>query len=72
MIIQPPYLPLTATELKVLNLLAQGLSDHEIQATMKWGSISTAETHVRHVRQKMGARNRAHAVYLAVKTGLLS
>lgn len=33
---------------------------------------STAVSHCRHIMAKLGARNRAHACYLAVQAGLLA
>jgi two-component system NarL family response regulator len=35
-------------------------------------SSSTVETHVRHVLEKLGARNRAHAISLGLEHGEIS
>jgi DNA-binding NarL/FixJ family response regulator len=62
--------PLTTRELEVLLHLAQGLSDAEI-ARHLFISGTTVRTHVGRVLMKLAARNRAHAVTIAYRVGLV-
>jgi HD-GYP domain-containing protein (c-di-GMP phosphodiesterase class II) len=62
---------LTAREVEVLRLLAQGFSNKEIAKRLVI-SRKTAGTHVEHIYAKAGATNRAQASLFAVKHGLLS
>jgi non-specific serine/threonine protein kinase len=60
---------LTARELDVLRLLAEGKSDREIAEALFIG-LRTVETHVSNLLAKLGARNRAEAAALAVRQGI--
>jgi DNA-binding CsgD family transcriptional regulator len=59
---------LTTREREVLGMVAMGRGSSWIAAELQI-SASTVETHVRNCLQKLGARNRAHAIALAVQDG---
>lgn len=59
---------LTGREREVLGMVAMGMSSAWIADTLGL-SASTVETHVRHCLNKLGARNRAHAIALGVSRG---
>lgn len=67
----PQALPdaLTAREVDVLKLIAAGRSNREIAETLVV-SAATVKTHVHHIFQKTGARDRAQAVRYAYEHGL--
>mgnify|MGYP002382003261 CR=1 FL=1 len=63
--------PLTARELEVLRLLAEGLSNKEIAAALSI-SENTVESHLRSVYGKLDVRSRTEALRRATEWGILT
>ena len=63
--------PLTDIERAVLHGIANGRSDARIAADM-CRTRDTIKVHVRRLRAKLGARDRAHAVRLGYASGQLT
>lgn len=63
--------PLTRKELQVLTLIAEGNSNKQI-ANALGISDQTIKNHVSAILRKINANYRAHAVYIAIRDGLIS
>jgi NarL family two-component system response regulator LiaR len=67
----PPGHDLTPRERQVLALMVEGLSNPEIAKDLSV-SRSTARAHVSQILSKLGVTNRAEAIALAFRSGLVS
>ncbi|MCW2842915.1 MAG: chemotaxis protein CheY [Nocardioides sp.] len=67
----PAKARLTAREYDVLRLTAEGYSAPEVAEQLFVG-VTTVKTHLQHVYEKLGVSDRAAAVAVAHRTGLLS
>ena len=65
----PTEEPLTAREVDVLRLLAQGLTNREIAETLTIG-VGTVRTHVSNILAKLHLANRTQAALHALREGL--
>ncbi len=63
--------PLTAKELEILQLIAEGLTAEKIARRLSV-SVCTVRTHIYRLLRKLNARDRAHAVALSFRMSLLS
>ena len=62
--------PLTAKEIRILALLAEGYSNSAL-AEKLFVSDSTVRTHLRNINGKLGAQNRTQAVAMARRLGVI-
>jgi DNA-binding NarL/FixJ family response regulator len=60
---------LTMQEMRVLELLPRGLTNHEIGDRLGIGE-NTVKTHLRNLMRKLGARDRVQAAAIALREGL--
>jgi DNA-binding NarL/FixJ family response regulator len=61
---------LTAREIDVLELVAQGATNGEIAAALIIGDV-TVKTHIGHIFTKLGVRDRAGAIVFAFDHGVV-
>jgi DNA-binding CsgD family transcriptional regulator len=62
--------PLTPADLRVLRLVACGVTDNDIARQINYAP-ATVKWILREIRARLGARDRAHAVALGYETGQL-
>lgn len=67
---EAPSRAISQREREVLHLIAAGADRQEIAHELTI-SVATVRTHVRNILRKLSARNRAHAISLAMQQGLL-
>jgi DNA-binding NarL/FixJ family response regulator len=67
---QPATGMLTRREFEVLQLIADGLENRAIAVAL-FVSVETVRTHIKGMLRKLGARDRAHAVAISYRIGLL-
>lgn len=67
---ESPPPKLTDTEQRVIELMAQGLSNAAI-ASRLYVSVNTVKTHVRSIFHKLGVHNRSMAVAYALASGII-
>ncbi|HZW13059.1 MAG TPA: LuxR C-terminal-related transcriptional regulator [Noviherbaspirillum sp.] len=63
-------MPLNDRERAILQLLATGLSNEQVAARV-FLSVNTVKWHIRRILEKLDARNRSEAVFLARQHGLI-
>lgn len=63
--------PLTQRQRQILEILADGQSAHFAAETLGL-SEETVKTHMKNMLARLGARNRAHAVAIALRRGLIA
>jgi LuxR family transcriptional regulator, quorum-sensing system regulator SdiA len=68
---EPEQVNFTRRELEVLHYLADGQTSQEISKILNLSS-HTVDWYMNGIQQKLGARNRQHAVALAFRQGLIS
>jgi DNA-binding NarL/FixJ family response regulator len=67
---QIPSERLSAREIQVLELIARGLADKEIAHELNI-STNTATNHAKHIRNKLGVRDRTSAATIAMRRGII-
>ncbi|MBV9265963.1 MAG: response regulator transcription factor [Acidobacteriaceae bacterium] len=65
-----PEVALTGREAEVLTLVARGLGNKEI-GDMLGTAAGTVKAHVQSILAKLGARDRTHAVTIAIRRGII-
>jgi DNA-binding NarL/FixJ family response regulator len=66
----PNLFGLTAREIQILRMVASGLADKAI-AEQLGTSAQTVKNHLQATYRKLEARNRTHAVVLALRAGVI-
>jgi DNA-binding CsgD family transcriptional regulator len=71
--VEPEQWPLSLTprEAEVLRLAADGATSEEIAAALHL-TEHTVKSHLKRIQGKLGARNRTHAVAVALRSGLIT
>lgn len=69
--LREPVSPLSARELEILRLLASGTTNREVAARL-FISEATVKTHVLHIYSKLDVNDRAAAVAVGYRRGLLT
>ncbi|GIH98421.1 DNA-binding response regulator [Planobispora takensis] len=69
--VRTPADPLSARELEILHLIADGATNREV-AVRLFISEATVKSHVLHIYAKLGVNDRAAAVAVAFRRGLLT
>ncbi|GGS68511.1 DNA-binding response regulator [Planobispora rosea] len=69
--VRTPADPLSARELEILHLIADGATNREVAARL-FISEATVKSHVLHIYTKLGVNDRAAAVATAFRRGLLT
>ena len=69
--VKPTPDPLTAREVEVLHLLANGLSNEEIADQLVVSEV-TVRTHISHILAKLHLANRVQATLYALREGISS
>lgn len=67
----PTQAPLTAVELRVLRLMAEGRTNREIADTLRW-SVANAKKYAQRIFEKLDATDRTQAVATAMRLRLLA
>ena len=62
---------MTRRQEQVLALVAEGFTDQEIAAELGV-KMETVKSHMKNLRAALGARNRAHAVAIGMREGLIA
>jgi len=65
-----PDVALTPREVEVLSLIARGLGNKEVGGVLGTAS-GTVKVHVQSILSKLGAKDRTHAVTLALRRGII-
>jgi DNA-binding NarL/FixJ family response regulator len=65
-----PEVALTPREVEVLSLVARGLGNKEV-GTMLGTAAGTVKAHVQSILSKLGAKDRTHAVTIALRRGII-
>ena len=63
--------PLNSKEVEILTLVAKGTANKEIGAILRM-SDGAVKKHISNILRKLNANDRAHAVILAIRAGLIS
>lgn len=61
---------LTKRQIEILNLVKLGKANKNI-ASVLFIAEQTVKHHMTHIQMALGAANRAHAVYIAIKKGII-